>query len=119
MEIADRLEDLASHVKEFINIRLESMKLAFAEKLSKIMANMIAAVVVVLMLLFFVIFFSTALAYYLGELFGHVWIGFLIVAGLFLLLAFITWSIREKLIRLPVMNAILSQLTNKEPDEED
>jgi hypothetical protein len=111
-------EEIAGNVKEYINTRIESVKLGVAEKSSAIIANLVAGAVVAIVFFFFIVFAGIALAFALGEWTGKVWAGFLIVAGLYLLIGIITWIARGKLIRLPVMNAMIQQLF-KEEDEED
>jgi Putative Actinobacterial Holin-X, holin superfamily III len=105
-----RVEDLAAHVREYVNNRIDSVKLSAAEKSSKLMANMIAKMAVLLIFVFFIVFASIALAYGLAKLTGEFYWGFLMVAGAYLLLGWIVWLLKEKIIRLPMMNAMLKQL---------
>jgi len=113
-----KAEEMAGSVKEYINTRIESVKLNVAEKSSVIAANIIAGIVVSVMFFFFFIFGGIALSFGLGSWIGSTWAGFLITALLFLVLGIMAWAARGKLIRLPVMNALIQQLFNEE-DEED
>jgi fatty acid desaturase len=114
-----KAEDLADSIKEYVNLRIASLKLTTAEKTSAVIANIIAGAVAALVLFFFVVFASVALAIGLGVWLGSMWAGFLIVAGLYLLLGMVVWAARGKLIRLPVMNAIIQQLfTHNDDDDE-
>lgn len=112
-----KIEELAGSVKEYVNTRIESVKLNAAEKSSAIIANAIARVVGVVVFFFFMAFASIALSIGLGEWIGKAWAGFLIVACLYLLIGVVVWAGKERLIRLPVMNALIRQLFND--DEED
>jgi len=115
-----KVEEMADHVKEYMNNRITTVKLKTAEKSSKILAQIIAITVVLVIFLIFIVFAGIALAYAMAKLTGEFYWGFLIVAVLFLLIAWLTWITKEKLIRLPIMNAILHQLFNEEePDEKD
>ena len=113
-----KVEELANTVKDYVNTRIESAKLSVAEKSSAVIANVIAAFVVVGVFMFFIVFSSIALAFGLGEWIGKAWAGFLIVAGFYLLIGIVIWVARVKIIRLPVMNALIKQLFGEE-DEED
>jgi ABC-type uncharacterized transport system fused permease/ATPase subunit len=113
-----KAEELASSVKEYINTRIEAAKLNAAEKTSGIVANIIAAIIVTLFFLFCIVFASTAAAVSLGEWMGKPWAGFLIVAFLYFLTGIIVWAKKEKIIRLPIMNALIKQLF-KHDDAED
>ncbi|MBL0146255.1 MAG: hypothetical protein IPP48_11250 [Chitinophagaceae bacterium] len=67
--------------------------------------------------LLFIIFVSIALSILIGIWLGTMWLGFLIMAGIYMLLGLVVWTARGKIIRLPVMNSIIQQLFKH--DEED
>jgi Putative Actinobacterial Holin-X, holin superfamily III len=112
-----KVEELAGNIKEYVNIRIESVKLSTAEKSSAVIANLIGGFIVAVVFLFFIIFTSTALAVGLGEWIGKTWLGFLIVGFLYLIAGIAVWMAREKIIRLPIMNALIQQLFTS--DDED
>jgi uncharacterized membrane protein YqjE len=105
-----KAEALAGNLKEYVNTRIESLKLNAAEKSSKIIANGVAAIVVVVFVLFFVALGSIALSLVVGIWIGKTWTGFLVVGVFYLLLSIVIWAARGRLIRMPVMNAIIQQL---------
>jgi uncharacterized membrane protein YqjE len=113
----DKIEGLTEHVKEFVNTRVELAKLRIAEKTSLVIGNIIAVGVVAVLFLFVIVFGSFAGAWVLGDWIGMRYAGFLIVAGFYLLVAIIVWFARQRLIRFPVMNAIIRQLHKDEEDE--
>lgn len=114
-----RVEELADTIKEYVNTRIESVKINAAEKSSAVVANILAGMFVAAVFLFFIVFASVALSFGLGEWIGKTWAGFLIVAGLYLLLGIVVWAARGKLIRLPLMNAMIQQLFKKDEEGED
>ena len=114
-----KTEKLGDNIKELVNVKLDSLKLTVAEKSSKVASNLISAIIVALIAIFFIVFFSVALAYFLAKVLNSTWAGFLIVSGIYLLAAIIIHFTKERLIRMPIMNSILSQLSNEEADEED
>ncbi len=111
-----KVEELSAHIKEYINNRVDSMKFKAAEKSSSVLANIIAVAIAVLVLTFFVLFGSVALAYAIAKWTGEVYWGFLMVAGIYLLLGVLVWLLREKLLRLPIMNAMVQQLFKEDTD---
>lgn len=113
-----KVEELADTIKEYVNTRIEAVKLNAAEKSSAVIANVVAGLIVAAVFMLFVLFSSIALAIGLGHWIGKPWAGFLIVAGLYLLIGIIVWTARVKIIQLPVMNALIKQLFG-EDDEED
>ena len=114
-----RAEELAETVKEYLNTRIESVKLSAAEKSSAVIANILAGIVVALVFFFFIIFASLSLSFGLGEWIGKTWAGFLIVAGLYLVAGIFVWVARGKLIRLPLMNSLVHQLFSHDEEEEE
>lgn len=118
-KIFAKTEDLAGNIKELVNVKFDSVKLTVAEKSSKIVSNIISAIIVVLAITFFVVFFSVALAYFLGELLNNTWAGFLIISGMYLIMALIMRLVKERAIRIPIMNSILSQFFKEDEDDEE
>ncbi len=114
----EKVEELVVHVKEYMNNRINTVKLNTAEKGSKLMANMITMAVSILIFGLFVLFISLALAFVIGKAIGELYWGFLIVSGFYLILGILVFVFREKLLRLPILNALLKQLFKGE-DEED
>src|SRR5688500_9993188 len=106
-QILSRAEELAAHVKKYINNHVSTLKLRAAEKSSKLISAMIAFSAAAVVFLFFLVFAGIAAAYALAEWTGKLYWGFLLAAGIYLALGIFIWMAKEKLIRLPVMNALL------------
>jgi Putative Actinobacterial Holin-X, holin superfamily III len=112
-----KAEELADNVKDYFNSKIESAKLNAAEKSSGVIANIIAGVAVAVVFILFIIFGGMALSFGLSQWIGKTWAGFLIVACFYLLIGIVVWAARGKIIRMPVMNALIQQLFKD--DEED
>ena len=41
------------------------------------------------------------------------------MAGIYLLIGILVWSLKERILRMPIMNAILQQLFNEEEDSDE
>jgi hypothetical protein len=113
-ETLNKTEELIAVVKEYVHNRVESAKLNVAEKSSAVIADLVAGAIAVVVFFGFIVFAGVALSLGLGEWLGKPWLGFLIVACLYLLVGIIVWKARTKLIRIPLMNAILQQLFKDE-----
>ena len=114
-----KVEELALHIKAYIQTEIELIKLLFAEKLSKILSNFLAIMVLIWLLLIGILFASLSLAFFIGERFGKMSTGFIIVSLIYLLLAVLIWYLRERIIRIPILNGILSQLFDSEKKSEE
>lgn len=120
MEEFIKVETLMDHAREYVNTRVDEVKLKAAEKASGVLSLLVAGAVVRLVFLFSLFFASVAGAYGLGIWLGKMWLGFLLVAGVYFLAGCIVWATKERLIRIPVMNTVIYQLfKNEDPDEED
>ena len=105
-----QLQHLAEEVKEYVNVRIDLVKLNVAEKASAMVADTAATVITAIIFLFFLFFASTGLALFLSAVIGKSYAGFLIVAGIYLIVGLIIWYARGRLIQMPIMNAIIRQL---------
>jgi ABC-type multidrug transport system fused ATPase/permease subunit len=115
-----KAEELAQHLKEYADNRVDQIKLSSAGKTAKLMSYMIAVLVVVMFIIFFLLFAAVALSIFMGEVFGTMYWGFLFTGGLLLLLAAITWVFRKAILEFPIMNALIQQLfTKMEAEDED
>jgi protein-S-isoprenylcysteine O-methyltransferase Ste14 len=116
-----KAEELAQHVKEYANNRIDQLKLSSAEKTAKLLSNLIAVFVVVALIVFFILFVAVALSLLMGEVFGATYLGFLFTGGILLLFAVIIWVFKSTILQLPIMNSIIGQLftETEEEDEED
>ncbi len=113
-----KAEEFTGQIKEYINNRIDSIKLDLAEKTSKILASLIAGMAVAIFIFMFFLFVNIALAYFLGALMDNIWLGFLIVSGLYLLIGIIIWIARIKLLTIPIMNRIIEIIFKPESDNE-
>jgi len=108
--ILSQVQHLAEELKAYVNVRIDLVKLTVAETASKMIADTAATIISGVVFLFFLFFASVGLALFLSSVIGSSYAGFLLVAGLYLILGFLIWFLREKWIRMPVMNAIIKQL---------
>jgi hypothetical protein len=119
MEDFKKVENLADHVKEYMHVRVDEARLGLAERSSGVIGFLIAGAVVTGIFALCFIFICIAAALFLGRVLDDLILGFLIIATLQLLVGLIVWGARERLLRIPVMNAILDQLFLNEQDNEE
>lgn len=112
-----KVESLAEQLKAYVNTRLSQVKLSGAEKVSKLVAILIALLVVALVFFLFFVLISIAGAIAIGQWLGSMWLGFLIMAGIVLLSAFFIWLAKDRLIRFPIMNALIKIMFENDEDD--
>jgi len=108
--IFTKLQHLAEEAKQYVNVKIDLVKLDVAEKVSGIIADSAAAIVSAIIFLFFLLFASIGLALFLSSIIGKPYAGFLIVGSAYLIIGLIIWYKRRSLIQLPIMNNIIRQL---------
>ena len=100
-----------------MNTKLAQLKLSFAEKTSKVMAIMIAAVMSALVFFLFLLLICIAGAIAIGQWLESFWLGFVVVGGIVLIVGLILWIFKDGIIRRPIMNALIKAMFDKEKDE--
>lgn len=116
--ILNKTEKLAATIKEYADNRIEYAKISFAEKASGLISNLVTAIFMAFVFSLFLIFGGIALAIGLGNWIENSWLGFLIVASLYLLAGVLVWSARGRFIQVPVMNSLIKQLFKNDDDDE-
>jgi uncharacterized membrane protein YbhN (UPF0104 family) len=101
---------IGDKVREYFQIQKELALLTAAEKGSQLFANLITTVLVVLFGILGLFFGSLALCFYLSELIGNSYAGFLIVTGIYLLLAIIIYAIKDKYLEKHIINAAIKKI---------
>ena len=113
-----KVEELADNLKEYAEIRVEEAKLKIAERSSGLIANLMAGLLVRVGVVLSIMFAGLAVAIFLGEWWGRPALGFLIVSIIYLIVAWIVWTLRERFIRIPMMNSIMKHLTKKSEEDD-
>lgn len=110
----EKADELSQHLRDYVQTRLDLLKLEVAEKSSAVIGKLIALMIVMVFFVLCWTFLNVALAFFLSDLTGSGLYGFLIVSGFNLLIGWIIWIGRDRLIRVPIMNAIIAQLYKQE-----
>lgn len=106
------LRDLTDDVKEYLNLRVQVIRLNVTEKIATALANFISAGAVVIFVLLFFVFVSIAAAYWLGNIFNNTALGFITVAGFFILLAIIFKLVSNKSVKPGLTNMFIKDFNN-------
>jgi hypothetical protein len=118
MEDFAKVERLADHVRDYMRVRTDEVRLGVAERSSGVIATLVAGAFLTVIFVICFVFVSIGAALLLGRILDDLIAGFLIVALVQLAIGLIVWGLRQRLIRIPVMNAILHELLVKKTDHE-
>lgn len=108
--LTELMLDLLEQLKSYVNMRIDYFKLQVAEYLIRFFSSLTLFIVIFWIAFFAVFFGSFAFAYWFGETTGMWAVGFLIVAGFYILLAVLVYVFRRILIIRPFTKLILEQL---------
>lgn len=113
-----KIESLVNELKDYVNTRVAQAKLAVAEKLSNILAYVITVLMAALVFFLIVVLISVSAAIALGQWLNNLWLGFIMVAGVWFILGFVMWRLRERIFRIPIMNRMISILFDYDSENE-
>ncbi len=105
-------------ITQYVDLKLDYLKLDAIESFSEITSKLIIALFSIFIGIIFVTFLLFALAFFLGDVLGQNYWGFLIVSGIFLLLALLFISFRRVILENTIVNALISSLFQKKIDKE-
>lgn len=114
----DEFNDIRKDVLEYIDIKLDLIRLHTAENLSRIFSNIATKAVIGYLLFLIIIFLSFSAGFYLGSLFNSIELGFLSIAGLYIILLILFLIFRKKIIERPVIKAMVRLFFPKFEEDE-
>lgn len=112
-ELKTSASHLKDHVNEYVQTTVQLYKAKATKGASNAAAGVVIGVVTLVLALFFLSFLFTALAWWLADVLDSNALGFLCVAGFFLLLIITIFALRRKLIVPLIRNAIISAVYDK------
>ncbi len=101
--------EIIGKVKEYIDVRKEIAILSAVDKGSQLFANLITDGLVLLFGVLGVLFGSLAAGFYLSEVLGNTYAGFLIVTGFYFLLAVVFYAVKDKYVEKHIINAAIKR----------
>ncbi len=106
------VEELFQKLKEYADTRLALFKLKGINKVSGFMSTVLTMLVLVLLLFAILFCITIGAALVIGAWVGKTYCGFFIVAGIYLIIVLVLYSMRGKLIKGPVSNKLIKELMN-------
>ncbi|MBA2612067.1 MAG: phage holin family protein [Bacteroidetes bacterium] len=110
MEAQSKIEETVDSIKDYVNTRYELAVLKASDKVAHIGSNAVSFVPIIFLSVLTAFMLSFALAFYLNTVFVNQYYGFLIVGGIYFVIAFFLICVRKKLIAKPFRNKIIKEL---------
>jgi len=106
------LETLFEKTEHFTKTSAELYKLKAIAKFADVTSTLIARLSVTVFIILFFLILNIGIALWLGEILGKSYFGFFCVAGFYVLGGVILYIFRNKWIKAPVRNSIITQALN-------
>lgn len=103
------IEGLFERIKHYAKTSVELFKLKAIDRSADLVSTLAARLVIILSIFFFFLVLNIALALWIGEMLGRTSSGFFIIAGSYALAGILLYFFRDKWIKVPLRNLIISQ----------
>ena len=102
--------NILDQAEQYIKTSMELYTLRLTAKIAKIVSTLITQLVIGVLAMIVLFMLSMFLAFWIGDLMGRSYLGFLIIGGVIGLVTGILFLMRDKMIRKPLMNDIISEI---------
>lgn len=103
---------LFEKTEHYAKATVELYKLKAIDKSADIISTFIARLIVVLCLTLFFVLLNIGIALWIGEALGKSYYGFFMVAGIYALGGILLHAYRNKWVKMPIQNSVLTQVLN-------
>ena len=111
------IELLFEKAETYSKTTIELVRLKAVDKTADIVSSLAVKIVLVVIVAMFSLCITVGIALWLGNCFGKSFYGFFIVAGFYLLVAFIVVVFKVQWIKIPIQNSIIKQILQQKNDE--
>lgn len=110
MEEHNKFEEVSESVKKYLNTRYELLVLQTTEKMANVGAEAISAIIISKLGALAILILSFAAAFYISFVMDNTYTGFLIVGGVYFLIALLLIGFRKSLLIKPFRNIIIRSM---------
>jgi hypothetical protein len=114
----DDIDKLRKDILDFLEVKLDLIRLHTAESLSRILSNAATLAITGYLLFLIIIFVSFAAGFFIGSLLHSNELGFLCIAGFYLLILLLFLWFKKQIVEKPVIKAMVRLFFPKFEDDE-
>jgi Zn-dependent protease with chaperone function len=104
------VEVLVERAQAYIKTSVQLFKLRATDKVAETASKFVTGFVITVFLSLFLININIGIALLIGYILGKAWLGFIILSLFYFFGGIIVYIFRNRLIKRPVMNAVIKQL---------
>lgn len=106
------IEALVDRAEQYGKTSIELYRLKAIDKAADVVSTMAAKLAVIIFFTLFFLILNIGIALWLGDLLGKTYYGFFIVAGFYAVVGFVFYAFRDKWIKEPLRDSIITQTLN-------
>ncbi len=110
----NQVEALFKEFKDYVSLRLQITQLKYSSKTSLVTSSVLTYMLISMIVFFFVLVLTIGIALWMGNLLGEWYLGFLIMAGIYLMLGLVIFTFRNRWIRIPLNNLIIKEIFDED-----
>jgi hypothetical protein len=114
--LLENLSELKESLQDYIETRVSYYGMLALEKTVRLLTRFLSAGLLIAVLLLAMLFLSAAGALYIGSLLGRLEFGLLVVGGFYLLLAFLIYLLRNRLLSSFVTRSLVNTFFGDEAE---
>jgi hypothetical protein len=103
----DDLDNAKKEIQEYLEVKLDLIKLQAAESLSRILSSALSMAIIFFLLFLILLFISIGAGFFFASYLQSSGLGFLCVAGFYIVLLIIILLFRKKIIERPVIRSVV------------
>lgn len=106
-------DKLFEKVENYATTSVNLLKLNAVEKSADVISSLSHRIVLLLVVVMFTLFINVGVSMYIGKLLNEYYLGFFIVSTFYLLLAVFIYIFRNKFLKTPISNMVITKLLKK------
>ena len=106
------LEALFEKTGDYLETRIELLKLQAVNKSSYVTSSMASRFVIALIISLIVLILNMGVSMWIGDMLGKMYYGFFLVSGFYILLAILLYYFRGKWIKMPLYDMLIKKMLN-------
>jgi hypothetical protein len=116
--ISDNFSSMTENVKDYVNLRIDYVKLVLTEKFARLASFFLIAVIFFILAMFLLLFISLAFVFWFGEEIGPTFIGALIIVAIYVIGGVAIYLMRYKIFINPMVKHLTKILMEEGIDHE-
>ena len=113
------VEALLERGQAYIKTTLQLFKLKATDKGAEIISKIASGFVILILIVLLFMNLNIAVALLIGDMLGKLWLGFLVLSGFYAFTGVVVYLFRDRLIKRPVSNSIISEMLKEDEFSED